>query len=441
MQNMNAARPHDSGVRVADSDPVDILVDGDSSRVAPADGSAPSPPAADASTAGRDRLGWLLSASAFLVLLSFFLPYTVEKMTFAFMRGKQRALYETAGEKLQNVVLHDLSQAYQLVANRVEPSVVHINVTAAFADSAQPPDGTLWQHPPTGQGSGVIVDPEGYVVTNAHVLLGASRIRVRLSDGRSLPATIVGTDRATDMAVLKISAGGLIAAEWGDSDELEVGALVWAIGSPLGLERSVTFGILSGKHRSFSSEPSNGMLNVTGTTGSSPYHDFLQTDAAVNPGNSGGPLVDSRGKVIGINTAIVGETYQGISLAIPSSIARPVYERIVRDGRVTRGWLGVSPRDVIVDEAESLGLAKPEGALVVEVRPNPDGSPSPAQLAGIEPNDVIIRWDNKQIASRTDLFSHVAMTEVGTTVDVVVVRDAKTLTVQVTVVDRPPGSS
>ena len=135
-------------------------MDVDSSRVAPADGSEQPKSAADASAAGRDRLGWLLSASAFLVLLSFFLPYTVEKMTFAFMRGKQRALYETAGEKLQNVVLKDLSQAYQLVANRVEPSVVHINVTAAFADSALPPDGTLWQHPPTGQGSGVIVDPE-----------------------------------------------------------------------------------------------------------------------------------------------------------------------------------------------------------------------------------------------------------------------------------------
>lgn len=397
--------------------------------------------AEDAPASGKDRLSWLLSASAFLVVLSFFLPYTVEKMTFAFMRGKQRALYETAGDKLQNVVLKDLSQAYQLVANRVEPSVVHINITSALADSRLSPDGTGWQHPPTGQGSGVIVDPNGYVVTNAHVLLAADRIRVRLSDGRSMPATIVGTDLATDMAVLKISASGLIAAEWGDSDQLEVGALVWAIGSPLGLEKSVTFGILSGKHRSFTAEPGNGMISVTGTTGVSPYHDFLQTDAAVNPGNSGGPLVDSRGKVIGINTAIVGETYQGISLAIPSSIARPVYERIVRDGRVTRGWLGVFPRDIVAEEAESLGLSKPEGALVVRVQSNSDGSPSPAQIAGIVPNDVIIRWDRQPVTNRTDLFSRVAMTEIGATVDVVIVRDTKTLTVQVTVVDRPPGSS
>ncbi len=383
MQSMSATRPHDSEAPNTGADPVDAVASRDFSDDVLAKMSERPRSARDAPASGKDRLGWLLSASAFLVLLSFFLPYTVEKMTFAFMRGKQRALYETAGEKLQNVALNDLSQAYQLVANRVEPSVVHINITAAFADSVLPPDGTGWQHPPTGQGSGVIVDPGGYIVTNAHVLWGASHIRVRLSDGRTMAATIVGIDRATDMAVLKISAEGLIAAEWGDSDELEVGALLWAIGSPLGLEQSVTFGILSGKHRSFTAEPGNGMISVTGTTGNSPYHDFLQTDAAVNPGNSGGPLVDSRGKVIGINTAIVGETYQGISLAIPSSIARPIYERIVRDGRVTRGWLGVSPRDIVAEEAESLGLSKPEGALVLEVKPNPDGSPSPRRSPGL----------------------------------------------------------
>jgi S1-C subfamily serine protease len=276
-------------------------------------------------------------------------------------------------------------------------------------------------------------------VTNAHVILGANRIDVRLSDGRSLPATIVGTDRVTDMAVLKISANELLAAEWGDSDELEVGALVWAVGSPLGLQQSVTFGILSGKHRSFRAEPSSGRVNMLGMSGGSPYHDFLQTDAAVNPGNSGGPLVDSEGRVIGVNTAIIGETYQGISLAIPSSIARPVFERIIRDGRVTRGWLGVQPRDVTVDEAESLGLSKPEGALVQTVSSHRDGGLSPAQLAGIQPNDVIVRWDNHPIASRTELFSRVALTEIGTEVEVILVRDKQRVTVRVTVVDRPPG--
>jgi serine protease Do len=441
MQSMNVTQPHDPSVPDGPPDAVDSLACDGAQHAAPVDVRGASASMAEAGASSKDRLGWLLSASAFLVLLTFFLPYTVEKMTFAFVRGKQRAMYETAGEKLQNVALRDLSQAYQLVANRVEPSVVHINVTAQQAASAAALEGTPWQPPATGQGSGVIVDPEGYIVTNAHVLLGAGRIRVRLSDGRSMLAAIVGLDRPTDLAVLKISATDLLAAQWGDSDEVDVGALVWALGSPLGLEQSVTFGILSGKHRSFSAESSSGMLNVTNTTGISPYHDFLQTDAAVNPGNSGGPLVDSRGKVIGINTAIVGETYQGISLAIPSSIARPVVERIVRDGRVTRGWLGVSPRDVAVEEAGTLGLSKPEGALIVEVRSKPDGSPSPAQIAGLEQDDVVTRWANKPIRGRTDLFSAVAMTEIGATVEVVIVRSGQTLTRQVTVADRPVGSN
>lgn len=383
----------------------------------------------------RDRVGWLMSATSLLLLLSIFLPYMVEKMTFAATRGKQRALYELAGENLQHVGLQDLSLAYQMIANRVEPSVVHISVVAVPGAADLVTGSSPWPHPSTGQGSGIIVDPQGYIVTNAHVLFQASQIRVRLSDGRSLPATVVGTDRETDMAVLKVTAGDLIAAQWGDSDEIEVGALVWAVGSPLGLQRSVTFGILSGKHRSFASEPSNGRLSPSSPTGGSPYHDFLQTDAAVNPGNSGGPLVDALGRVVGVNTAIIGETYQGISLAIPSSIARPVYERIVRDGRVVRGWLGVLPRDIAYEEAAELGLERAAGALVVEVRPD-----SPAERAGLQPNDVIIRWDDKPINSRTDLFSRVALTELGTPVDVVIVRDGQTLTLQVTVVGRPLGT-
>jgi S1-C subfamily serine protease len=437
---MNEIHPLGTGVTAAESQPAESPEIGEPREVHIAEPAVVSRDTKSAMPTPKDRLAWLLSASAFLLLLTIFLPYTVEKMTYAFTRGKQRALYETAGDKLQNVGLIDLSKAYQLVAHRVEPSVVHINVTSISADAASSFEGTPWQHPSTGQGSGIIVDPTGYIVTNAHVILGANRIDVRLSDGRSLPATIVGTDLVTDMAVLKVATGNLIAAAWGDSDELEVGALVWAVGSPMGLQQSVTFGILSGKHRSFLAEPSNGMVNMSGMSGGSPYQDFLQTDAAVNPGNSGGPLVDSRGRVVGVNTAIVGETYQGISLAIPSSIARPIFERIIRDGRVTRGWLGVQPRDVTADEAESLGLSKPEGALVQTVSSHPDGSPSPAQRAGLQPNDVIIQWDNKPVSSRTELFSRVAMAEIGTAVEVVIVRDKQRVTLRVTVVDRPIGT-
>ncbi len=389
----------------------------------------------------QDRFAWLLTSFAFLVLLSFFLPYTVEKMTYAVARGRQRARYETAGEHLKDVALKELSDAYQLVANRVGPSVVHINVASTAVDSvAKMPGHPAWQHPPTSQGSGVIVDKEGYIVTNAHVIRDYSRIRVKLSDGRTVQAEVVGVDRPTDMAVLKISGDNLIAAQWGDSDDLEVGGLVWALGSPLGLQHSVTSGILSGKNRSFSTDERSGLMEAQGITGTSPYHNFLQTDAAVNPGNSGGPLVDSAGRVVGINTAIVGEAYQGISFAIPSSLARPIYERIRSEGRVTRGWLGVEPQDVSVDEAERLGLPTTLGAHVIKVSPNLDGAASPAQLAGIIADDVIVQWDGRPVRNRADLFSLVALTKVGFTVEVVLIRHTEQITLQVTVMERPFGT-
>ncbi len=399
------------------------------------------PQAPSGTEVGRDRNAWLLTSFAFLLLLSFFLPYTVEKMTYAIARGRERARYETAGEKLKNVVLKDLSDAYQLVANRVGPSVVHIMVTSAAVDSASQLRGySRWQHPSTSQGSGVIVDEEGFIVTNAHVIEGYSRIHVKLSDGRTLPASVVGVDRLTDMAVVNISADQLIAAQWGDSDDLEVGALVWALGSPLGLQHSVTFGILSGKNRSFSTAARNGILDSQGIASDSPYHNFLQTDAAVNPGNSGGPLVDSQGRIVGINTAIVGEAYQGISFSIPSSVARPIYERIRLEGHVTRGWLGVDPQDISPELAQRLGLLSTDGALVGRVVPDLDNVNSPAQRAGIVAGDVIVRWDGTPVRSRTDLFSLVALTRVGETIEVVVLRDGAEQTLSVTVTQRPVGT-
>jgi S1-C subfamily serine protease len=372
--------------------------------------------------------------------MSFFLPYAVEQVTYSFARGKQRALYETAGEKLRNASLKDMSDACQLVANRVGPSVVHITSTQTAAVSAIN-DQPRWRHPSTSQGSGVVVDESGYIVTNAHVIQGCTDIRVKLSDGRRVAGTIVGTDPMTDMAVLKVDAGNLIAAEWGDSDGLKVGGLVWALGSPLGLQRSVTFGILSGKNRSFSAEQRYGILDSQGIVPNSPYHNFLQTDAAVNPGNSGGPLVDSQGKVVGINTAIVGEAYQGISFAIPSSTAQPIYERIRSEGRVKRGWLGVDPDDVTPELAKRLGLPNTSGALVRAVVPNQNGQASPAQKAGIIAGDVILRWDGHPIRTSTDLFSYVALTDIGAAVEVAVYRDGQEVTLEVTVDQRPTPTS
>jgi serine protease Do len=273
-----------------------------------------------------------------------------------------------------------------------------------------------------GQGSGVIIDPEGYIVTNYHVVLGAREIQVSLSDGRVVSARIVGVDTLTDLAVLKIDSDKLIAAEWGNSDDLRVGALVWAVGSPFGLERTITFGILSAKHRS-------GMAGEV-------YQDFLQTDAAVNPGNSGGPLVDAHGRVIGINTAILGDSYQGVSFAIPSSVAKNVYQRLKTSGQVARGWLGVQLREVDEEDILRYGLSDMKGAFVARVVDEPD-VPCPARDAGIQVRDVVIDWNGTPITKPAELIRLVAMTDAGTTATVVVLRGGRRISLQVLVAKRP----
>ncbi len=375
----------------------------------------------------KQRTTSLLSLLAFMLMLSFFLPYTVERMTYALTRGRQRAKYETAGEHLKNLGLNDLSRACQLVPQRVAPSVVHINVVSNRVRAARSLSRTsARQHPPTDQGSGVIIDKAGYILTNRHVIGNARDIQVKLSDGRIVEGEIVGVDRATDLAVLHIDADHLIAAQWGDSDALDVGALVWALGSPFGLEHSVTFGIVSAKHRSGILSAADSVDDVAVN-----YQDFLQTDAAVNPGNSGGPLVDSEGRVVGINTAIAGEWYQGISFAIPSSVARPIYERLRKEGRIRRGWLGVEPLDVTVEMATRLKLDNQHGALVGRVVPN-----SPAARAGLRTGDIILRWNGQEVTDRTDLFRKVALTPIGQPIKVVVLRDKQHKSLTVIVGDR-----
>ncbi|MCO6454633.1 MAG: trypsin-like peptidase domain-containing protein [Pirellulaceae bacterium] len=390
-------------------------------------------PLADATPVGRPavqlaapvphplyRIVWLLCALAGLVLLTAILPPFAERMQFALTRGRQRAEFEEARRGLGELPLAQLSKAYQLVSLKVGPSVVHINLAgpALSAEATEPLGGRRgMQRRFEGQGSGVIVDPEGYIVTNRHVVVGSRDIQVKLSDGRVVRARIVGVDALTDLAVLKVDADNLIAAQWGDSDQLEVGALVWALGSPFGLERSVTFGILSAKHRS--------------DTAGSPYQDFLQTDAAVNPGNSGGPLVDVTGRVVGINTAIVGEAYQGISFSIPSRVARPVYERLRSQGHVQRGWLGVQPEPLTMEMAAELGLPDTRGALIAALAENSGGSP--ARQAGLQVGDVVIRWDGKPIDNPADLFMNVGLTEIGRAVEVTVVRRGRQETLTVVV--------
>jgi serine protease Do len=262
-------------------------------------------------------------------------------------------------------------------------------------------------------GSGFIIDEDGYILTNNHVVEGADEIKVRLSDKHEFDAKIVGRDLKTDIALIKIKSGqGLPIARLGDSDKLEVGEWVMAIGNPFGLEQTVTVGIVSAKGR---------------VIGSGPYDDFIQTDASINPGNSGGPLISVKGEVVGINTAIVAGG-QGIGFAIPINMAKGVITQLKEKGKVTRGWLGVAVQTVTQELAKSFGLKEGKGALVAEVTKG-----SPAEEAGIEQGDVIIEFDGKEISEMNTLPRIVAETPVGKKVKVVVIRNGakKELTVKI----------
>jgi S1-C subfamily serine protease len=340
-----------------------------------------------------------------------------------------RAEYEVAGQQLQNVSLNSLSEASELVSRRVGPSVVHINLMEVFETGNDSIFGSGDPHMQmVGQGSGVVLDSEGHILTNQHVIEGAGRVEVALSDGRRVVAETIGIDPLTDLAVIKIDAQGLLPVEWGNSDKVAVGTPVWAVGSPFGLERTVTFGILSGKHR----------IDLKGTRydsrvkGSTTYGDLMQSDVAVNPGNSGGPLVNSLGQIIGINTAIVGETYIGISFSIPSNVAKRVAADLIREGQVARGWLGVSLSDPVLVDAGS-SEAPMHGALVREWA----RGTSPAKVAGILPGEIIVMFNDQDVISHGSLMGLVAQANVGSTVPVEVMRDGQRRTFQVQIGRRP----
>ncbi len=364
-----------------------------------------------------------------LLGLRYFGPELIEELRYAWTRGQQRAEHDVAVAELAAAPLAGVSRAYQMVSQRVAPSVVHIETRKpdskvrtfeGFGDLLRSPEQPL--HDERNQGSGVIVTTEGHVVTNMHVVNGYQDVIVNTSDGRHLPAKVLGVDRLTDLAVLQVDAQDLIPAEWGDSDDLEEGALVWAIGSPFGFQHSITSGIVSAKNR--------------GGQAGTPYQDFLQTDAAVNPGNSGGPLVDSQGRIVGINTMIVGPAFQGISLAIPSNVVRRVCDRLLADGQVQRGWLGIELGQLTPELGQRLGLKQSVGALVTQLVPQP-GETSPAELAGLRPRDVIVEWDGAPVATTSQLSRVIAETPIGKTVSLVVVRDGVRLRQQVAIGLRP----
>ncbi|HEY7139435.1 MAG TPA: DegQ family serine endoprotease [Methylomirabilota bacterium] len=264
-------------------------------------------------------------------------------------------------------------------------------------------------------GSGFIINGDGYVVSNNHVVDGASEIRVKLSDGREFPGKVVGRDSKTDLALLKIEATGLPTIPMGDSEALQVGEPVMAIGNPFGLEQTVTTGIVSGTGR---------------VIGGGPYDDFIQTDASINPGNSGGPLINARGQAIGINAAIFSQSGGsiGIGFAIPVNLAKPVLTQLAEGGHVVRGWLGVSIQPVTPALAKGLKLSESTGALVSSVTEG-----SPAAKAGLKPGDVILEFNGQRVARADRLPNAVATTPVGREVPMAVMRDGKPMTLTVKV--------
>ena len=267
-----------------------------------------------------------------------------------------------------------------------------------------------------GLGSGVIVTKDGYILTNNHVVDDADEVKVTLQDGREFTAKVVGRDPKTDIAVIKIDAKDLPAVPMADSDKVEVGDVVLAIGNPFGVGQTVTTGIVSATGR--------------GNLGIEDYEDFIQTDAAINPGNSGGALVDVEGRLIGINTAILSRSggNQGIGFAIPSDLARDVMDSLIKDGHVTRGYLGVMIQDVTPALAKEFKLKDTTGALVGDVVPK-----GPADKAGLKNGDVVVEFNGKKVTDSRHLKLEVARTKPGQTVPVKILRDGTTKTLEVTV--------
>ncbi len=276
------------------------------------------------------------------------------------------------------------------------------------------------RHRESGLGSGVIISQDGFMLTNNHVIDGADVIRVTTSDDQEWSAKLVGADQASDVAVLKIQAKGPFPAmPMGNSDKLRIGEWILAVGNPYGLSQTVTAGIISAKGRS--------------NTGINSYENFLQTDAAINPGNSGGALMNLDGELIGINTAIFTKSggYQGIGFAIPINMARKIMEDLIRDGEVTRGWLGVSIQPIDPGLAEALGLKESRGALVGGVVEG-----SPAEKAGLKRGDVLLSMDGKALRDHSDLLNRIAMVSPGTWIVMDLRRSGKDMTLRLQVAKR-----
>ena len=342
-------------------------------------------------------------------------------------------------------ILDRSAKAFSRVAKGAKPAVVHISVESTVsstnADFEQFFNNPFFeqffgpqyrqQNPAPrkrhqqGTGSGLIISKDGLILTNNHVVENADKISVTMADNTKTEAKLIGTDPATDVALIKIDVGrDLPTLELGDSDALEVGEWVIAIGNPFGLSQTVTVGVVSAKGRS--------------RVGINEYENFIQTDAAINPGNSGGPLLNIYGQVIGINSALYSRTggYMGIGFAIPVNMAKYIVDQLQEHGKVTRGLLGIMLQDLDEELAESFKLDNTKGILITEVMPD-----SPAEKAGLEPRDVIIKLDNIELTDSADIRNKIAQTVPGTKVDIEIVRNGKPVTIEVIVGEQPDDFS
>ena len=354
----------------------------------------------------------LLALGLVILIALIAAPGVMERIQYAKVRGELAAIRDAAAVR----ELAPVGKLFTTLARLIGPTVVNITTTRRVLLPAD--ESVALRSESRGAtdieiGSGVIVAADGVIVTNNHVVDEADRIEVTLADGRRFVANLVGADEKRDLAVLRIDAGELPAATWGDSDSLEVGEMVWAIGNPYGLDRTLTYGIISAV----------GRRGVVGNT----FGDFLQTDASINPGNSGGPLVDVHGSIMGITTAIAQPGSKGIGFAIPSNTARRVCDEIIRDGFVESGFLGIQPEDPPAGYSTVSGAA-----LVRAVIPN-----APADLGGIMPGDLIVAFDGERVAGSTHLSLLILNAEVGSDVTIEILRGDRRLSLPVRVGQQP----
>jgi len=335
----------------------------------------------------------------------------------------------------ERITAKDWRNGFVEVAKKVKPSVVAIRSERTVSVSpgegfgedffkGTPFEDFFKQHggPPVkrkqmGEGSGVIVDQKGYILTNYHVVARAEKITIHLFDGRELVGTVRGTDSRTDLAVVHVEATDLPVVALGDSDKIQVGEWAIAIGSPFGLEETVTVGVISAKGRS--------------GLGTGNYADFIQTDASINPGNSGGPLVNIDGEVVGINAMII-QPGQGIGFAIPINLARTIMLELIKTGKVIRPWVGIGLQDITADLMKFFNLKEKEGALISQVYEG-----SPAEKAGLKVEDVVIEVDGVKIKNSQDLVREVLKKKVGQKVNFVALREGKRLEISVTTAQMP----